>query len=551
MAIYHLSGQVISRSSGRTAVASAAYRARERLYNDYDGLTHDYTYRHDLLWKQIMLPPNAPATWNDRETLWNAVEASETQKNSRLAREFNVALPVELDLPEWKAILARFVQTQFVNEGMCADIALHNPGDGHNPHAHIMLTVRPFKENGEWANKTEKEYLCIRDGEERGFTAAEFKEAKLQVWEKQYPFFDGKKKVYLTAAKGEDRHLKRASKYPKCTKFGRQNSIVEKWNSEEFLQSCRVAWADIVNQQLEQNFIDARIDHRSNVERGMDEKPSIHEGVIARALERKGILSDRCELKRQIKADNNLRRELRAEVKHLERMARGDAASLAEALEKNKSMMIIIRYQIIFNARQLSEMKQTLDETLPVLREYHSVMKKLKPLQKQMKALKKKLDECSPIQFIHKMQIQNQMDALRQVMEPLRKNKTDIMHNLGYKDIDAVTEVEKKVDNIRSIIGQVEHRQHVLAGQEEELLQKHTKLLARVVPENTVAVTAEQEKLQLVQQDAIQKKLIDTYGDRYDSSILNHAIRITGESIRKHTREPAVKMQPRIDKEER
>ncbi len=91
----------------------------------------------------------------------------------------------------------------------------------------------------------------------------------------------------------------------------------------------------------------------------------------------------------------------------------------------------------------------------------------------------------------------------------------------------------------------------MLAGQEEELLQKHTKLLARVVPENTVAVTAEQEKLQLVQQDAIQKKLIDTYGDRYDSSILNHAIRITGESIRKHTREPAVKMQPRIDKEER
>ncbi len=295
MAIFHLSGQVISRSSGRTAVASAAYRARERLYNDYDGLTHDYTHRHDLLWKQIILPPNAPAAWNDRETLWNAVEASETQGDSRLAREFNAALPVELDLPEWKAILTQFVQTQFVNEGMCADIAMHNPGDGHNPHAHIMLTVRPLKENGEWANKTEKEYLCIRDREERGFTAAEFKEAKLEGWEKQYPFFVGKKKVYLTAAEGDDRHLKRASKYPKCTKFGRQNPIAERWNSEDFLQSCRAAWADVVNQQLERNFIDARIDHRSNAERGMDEKPSIHEGVIARALERKGIFSARCE----------------------------------------------------------------------------------------------------------------------------------------------------------------------------------------------------------------------------------------------------------------
>lgn len=90
-----------------------------------------------------------------------------------------------------------------------------------------MLTVRPLKENGEWANKTEKEYLCIRDGEEREFTAAEFKKAKLLGWDKQYQCFSGNKKGYLTAAEGEDRHLKRASKYPKCTKFGRQNPISE------------------------------------------------------------------------------------------------------------------------------------------------------------------------------------------------------------------------------------------------------------------------------------------------------------------------------------
>ncbi len=214
-------------------------------------------------------------------------------------------------------------------------------------------------------------------------------------------------------------------------------------------------------------------------------------------------------------------------------------------------MMIIARYQIIFNARQLSEMKQTLDETLPVLREYHSVMKKLKPLQKQMKALKQELDECSPIQFIHKKQIQNQMDALRQVMAPFCKRLTDTLHSLSCKDNNTVKEVEKKVENIRNTIGQIEHRQHVLAGQEEELLEKHMKPLAHVVPENAVAVTTEREKLQIVQQDAIQKKLIDTYGDRYDSSILNHTIRITGESIRKHTGKSAVKLHPCMDKEER
>lgn len=425
------------------------------------------------------------------------------------------------------------------------------PGDGHNPHAHIMLTVRPLKENGEWANKTEKEYICIRDGEERGCTAAEFKEAKLQGWEKQYPYFVDNKKVYLTATEGEDRHLKRASKYPKCTKFGRQNPISERWNSEDFLQSCRAAWADVVNQQLEHNFMDVRIDHRSNAERGMDEKPTIHEGVIARALERKGILSDRCELNREIKADNNLLCEVKAEVRHLEKMARGDDASLAEALEKNKSMMIITRYQIIFNARQLSEMKQMLNETLPMLREYHGVMKKLKPLQKQVKALKQELDDCSPIQFLYKKQIQNQMDTLRQVMNPLYKSQMGILCSLGCKDNDAVKEVEKKMDSIRSTIGQVEHRQDVLAGQEEALLQKHAKLLARVTQENAATVAIEQGKLRHMQHDTMQKKLMDTYGSHYDSGILNHAIRITNASIRKHTRKSAVKMQHCMDNEDR
>ncbi len=111
--------------------------------------------------------------------------------------------------------------------------------------------------------------------------------------------------------------------------------------------------------------------------------------------------------------------------------------------------------------------------------------------------------------------------------------------------------VEKKIDGIQSTIGQIGYRQHVLAGQEEELLQKHMKLLARVVPANAVAVTTEREKLQLVHQDTIQKKLINTYGDHYDSTIFNHAIRITDESISKHTRKPAVKMQPCMDKVER
>ena len=110
--------------------------------------------------------------------LWNAVEETEKTKDSRLAREFVVALPTELSTEENISLLTEFVQENFVNSGMCADFCIHDT-DGHNPHAHIMLTVRPLDENGKWQNKTEKEYLCIKDGEERGFTSSEFKTAQL------------------------------------------------------------------------------------------------------------------------------------------------------------------------------------------------------------------------------------------------------------------------------------------------------------------------------------------------------------------------------------
>ena len=111
---------------------------------------------------------------------------------------------------------------------MCADACIHDT-DGHNPHAHIMLTVRPLKENGTWQQKTEKEYLCVQGGEERGFTATEFKSAQVEGWEKQYQYRDGKKKVYMAPSAAEAQGLERVSKYPKSTKYGRQNPVTARW----------------------------------------------------------------------------------------------------------------------------------------------------------------------------------------------------------------------------------------------------------------------------------------------------------------------------------
>lgn len=127
------------------------------------------------------------------------------------------------------------------------------------------------------------------------------------IGEKQYPYKVSKKKVYMTPSAAEAQGLVRADKHPKVTRYGRQNPISERWNSEEQLAAWR---ADVSNHYLECAGRQERIDHRSNTARGLDEKPTIHEGVTERALERKGIIADRCEINRQIKADNVLLREL-------------------------------------------------------------------------------------------------------------------------------------------------------------------------------------------------------------------------------------------------
>lgn len=248
---------------------------RENRPNDYDGVRHDYTRKKGLVWQDVFLPEFAPSEWKDRGVLWNAVEENEKTKDSRLAREFVPALPVELTPVQWQELLTDFIQSSFVAEGMCADVAIHDPHPpGHNPHAHIMLTVCPLDKQGNWQYKTEKEYLCVRNGEERGFTAAEFKAAQADGWEKQYPYKVGRKKVYMPPSEAEKHGYERANKHPKSTKFGRQNPISERWNSEEQLVVWRKAWADVTNRYLERYGHDARIDHRSHAERGLVEQPT-------------------------------------------------------------------------------------------------------------------------------------------------------------------------------------------------------------------------------------------------------------------------------------
>jgi hypothetical protein len=166
MALYHFSAKIVCRSRGQSAVASAAYRARTRLLDERLGKTFDYSRRRGLVRTEIMAPDNAPDWMRDREELWNAVEKVERRKDSQLARSLDIALPHELSLDHNTELLRGFIQEQFVDKGMIADIAIHAPGgegDTRNIHAHILLTTREIAGPGfglkarQWDRKEELE----------------------------------------------------------------------------------------------------------------------------------------------------------------------------------------------------------------------------------------------------------------------------------------------------------------------------------------------------------------------------------------------------------
>ena len=259
----------------------------------------------------------------------------------------------------------------------------------------MVTTPRPHfadrasaDETGAWQYKTEKEYLCVKDGEERGFTASEFKSAQAEGWEKQYPYKVGKKKVYMTPSAAQEQGYVRMDKHPKSTRYGRQNPISARWNSEEQLLVWREAWATAANRCLKLADHDSRIDHRSHAERGLEERPTIHEGVAAQALERRGIISDRCELNRQIKADNALLRELKAEVKKLTALVARTVPAVAERLEKLRGRILIFCYHLSHIRADRASCQKALDVYKPQLTRFTNLAQQIKEKSRERKTVK-------------------------------------------------------------------------------------------------------------------------------------------------------------------
>ena len=518
MAIYHLEAKVISRGTGRSAVAASAYMSCSQILNDYDGINHDYTRKQGLVWQQVFLPEYAPREWLDRAVLWNAVEETEKTKDSRLAREFVVALPVELDKNGWQKILTEFIRQNFVADGMCADVAIHNT-DGHNPHAHIMLTVRPLNENGTWQYKTEKEYLCIRNGEEKGFTSSEYAKAVTDGWKKQYPYMVNGKKKYLPPSQAEG--YERASKYPKSTKYGRQNPISERWNSDEQLVLWRKAWADEVNKYLEP---ENHIDSRSHSERGLDEQPTVHEGVIARRLEEKSIISERCELNRQIKADNRLLRTLKSEFAKLKKTVANTLPAIAEALESIRMNLIVLRYKILSGFVEHNEIIRTLRSITPELESYKDIVGEIKKKTSERKALIKEKQSIPVIMILKHREFVKRISELTEELEELQNEKKIILNNLYCTETYTI-------ENVKSYVAALEKKLDIISKQEQKYSEEIEKAVAEYKEMKESATDFDpaelrEEQLKLRYDKEVQSsQIIRSNGKELVTSRFNYSIR--------------------------
>ena len=477
MAIYHMQAKVVSRGSGRSAVAASAYMSCSRMYNDYDGIQHDYTRKHGLIYQEVMLPPMAPSEWNDREQLWNAVEETEKTKDSRLAREFVVALPVELDKDSNISLLQDFIKKNFVDMGMCADFAIHDT-DGHNPHAHILLTVRPLNENGTWQYKTEKEYLCIKDGEEKGY--------------------------------------ERIDKHPKSSRYGRQNPISEQWNSDEQLCIWRANWTDAVNKMLARNQINATIDHRSFADQGITEQPTIHEGYIAQNMEKKGMIADRCEINRQIRADNKMLRELKAKVIKLAEAVEKSIPIIAETLEAIRNHMIFTQYHLLHNEMQKEVIHDWMNHFNPILNKYNTVKKKLKAKVTERKELNVQKDKTSILNPIQHIKLNQQLTTITEEIEELKSRKEQLIFQAECSTDKDMTNLSKKYDQMNNNLDILDSQDISLKKQLEKDAAAFREEKFRPEPEQYTELLDTRIQIRPDFRDKLIEQLKGTFGKYYD-----------------------------------
>ena len=258
---------IVQRSQQQSAVAAAAYQSGEKLFCEYDQQVKHYPEKRGIVHNEILLPANAPPEYADRNTLWNAAEAVEKQWNSQLARRWVLTIPREIPPDQYAVLVREFCQQQFVSKGMIADFAIHDPHPpGHNPHAHVLLTMRAMDEHGKWLPKSRKVYDLDENGERIKLPSGRWKSHKEDTVD---------------------------------------------WNDQKYCEIWRHEWEVIQNRYLEANDRPERVDLRSYARQGLDIIPTVHEGAAVRQMEKRGIQTNIGNLNREIRAANRLMKSIR------------------------------------------------------------------------------------------------------------------------------------------------------------------------------------------------------------------------------------------------
>ena len=318
---FHFSVNIISRGKGKSAVASAAYISGEKIKNEWDGVTHDYTRKEKILVKNIILPDHIPKEFNDRSTLWNKVEMAEKNSNAQLARQFIIGLPKELTLSENKNLVERFIKENLTSQGMIVDYAIHdeNQDKNGNIHCHIMTIMRPINEKGEFLAKSKKEYILDEKGE----------------------------KVLNKNGKPKTRKVELTT-----------------WNDKGNVEKWRENFSDLCNEYLAKNKIEKRVDHRSFKRQGIKQIPTIHLGASASEMERKGIRTEKGDINREIKKQNELLKNIGNEIKKITSWLAGFKDKLKESYKeyKDQSKKQIENESGLFNLYEYLSFYQEMQE---------------------------------------------------------------------------------------------------------------------------------------------------------------------------------------------
>ncbi len=273
MANPHFEIKITKRSKQQSAVAGAAYQSGENLFSEYDQKHKDYRKKEGVVYTEIMLPSHAPPEYADREQLWNAVEAVENQWNSQLARRFVLALPREVPEELYPQMVQDYCNQFFVSKGMIVDFAIHDPKpSGHNPHCHVMLTMRALDEQGRWLPKARKVYDFDENGERIRLPSGRWKSHKEDTVD---------------------------------------------WNEQSHGQEWRTGWETVQNRYLEMVNSPVRVDLRSYEKQGLDIIPTVHMGAAVTQMERRGIQTNIGNLNRDIKAANRMMSVIRSTIQNL------------------------------------------------------------------------------------------------------------------------------------------------------------------------------------------------------------------------------------------